>query len=112
MSSFNTTADVSSSERTVVGMHFVCRDDRNVMDDGNGVFVTGSWKVSPRHAETVEYVALHTSRSDPSYRQGRVVAYYRHPREQDRFVLVASADDQPRDWQGDGTGEKGYLWRG
>jgi len=95
-----------------VAMHFACRDDTGVMDDGDGVFRTGSWKVKPEHAETVEYVSLHSSRSLPSYRQGRVLASYESPFEPGRFVLVAFADDQPREWQGHGTGEKGYVWRG
>lgn len=102
--------EVANSERTVIGMHFVCRDDIGVLDDGDGVFRTGSWKIDPRHAETVEYVALHSSRSEQSYRQGHVLTCYESPFEPGRFVLVVLADDEPREWQGHGTGEKGYSW--
>ena len=91
-------------------MHFVCRDDNGVVDDGNGIFRTGSWKVDPRHAETAEYVALHSSRSDPSYRQGHVLGHYQDPFQPDRYVFVAWADDEAQEWHGGGTGEKGYLW--
>jgi hypothetical protein len=52
----------------VVGMHFVCRNDLNVTDYGDGTFDTGFWKVSRAHCSMVEYVALHESRSTPSYR--------------------------------------------
>jgi|GEM_PF-5114291 len=27
----------------VIGLHFVCREDRNVVDRGNGTFDTGFW---------------------------------------------------------------------
>lgn len=95
----------------VVGMHFVCREGDGVADDGKGVFLTGSWKVDPKHLETVEYVALHSSRAEPSHRQGRVLAWFEDPREAGRFVIVAFTEGAPREWQGHGTGEKGYVWR-
>jgi hypothetical protein len=42
----------------VVGMHFVCRDNMNVVDHGDGTFDNGVWKVARSPCPTVEYVAL------------------------------------------------------
>lgn len=110
MKNLQSTPETPSSTRKVIGMHFVCRDNIGVLDDGNGIFRTGSWKIDPRHAETVKYVALHSSRSEPSYRQGHVLGCYENPFEPGRFVLIVHADNQSREWRGRGTGEKGYLW--
>ena len=57
---------------SVIGMHFVCKDELNVLDHGDGTFDTGFWKVALTHCASVEYVALHQSRDRPSYRQGEV----------------------------------------
>lgn len=93
-------------------MHFVCRDDMNVVDHGDGTFDTGSWKVSRTHCDTVEYVALHESRSRPSYRQGRVLRWRTITYEgRLRVIFTVRADVERRLWVGGGSGEKGYAWR-
>lgn len=42
----------------VISMHFVCRDDLNVTDFGNGTFETGVWAVSAQAAQNTRRVAL------------------------------------------------------
>lgn len=96
----------------VIGMHFVCKGDRNVVDHGDGTFDTGFWKVAQSHCDGVEYVALHESRDRRSYRQGRVIAwrsvdYEGHP----RVIFTVRADATSRAWVGGGSGEKGYARR-
>ena len=96
---------------TVTGMHFVCRDDANVTEHGDGTFDSGFWKVAKKHAETTEYIALHEAKHQASYRQGRVlrwftVTYQGH----DRVVFVVRQEVPARSWTGGGSGEKGYRW--
>lgn len=98
--------------KKVVGMHFVCRNDLNVTDHGDGTFDTGFWKVARIHCVDVEYVALHEAKSTPSYRQGqvinwRVVAMDGSP----RIVFTVRQEGLPRQWIGKGSGEKGFAWR-
>ena len=94
----------------VTGMHFVCRDDKNVVDHGDGTFDTGVWYVDRRHCRTVQYVALHESRQRLSYRQGQVIDWRTVDVEgQIRVIFTVRADDEPRAWQGGGSGEKGYA---
>ena len=96
----------------VLGLHFVCHDDRNVVDHGDGTFDTGFWYVSRRHAATAEYIALHDSRAERSYRQGAVVDWWTVPYAgKPRIVFRVRADEVARDWSGGGTGEKGYRWQ-
>ena len=98
--------------RKVVGMHFVCRDDLNVTDHGNGTFDTGFWAVSHKHCPGLEYVALHASKDSPSYRQGRVVAWRAVPYAgKERVIFTVESDNQRRDWVGGGSGERGYAYR-
>ncbi len=95
----------------VIGLHFVCRDDRNVIDHGDGTFDTGFWYVSQRHADTAEYLALHDSRAQRSYRQGRVLDWWTTPYEgKTRIVFRVREDGVRREWCGGGTGERGYRW--
>ncbi len=56
--------------KNVVGIHLICRLDLNVEDFSNGHFKSGYWKISERHARTAQYLALHESKSQQSYRQG------------------------------------------
>jgi len=96
----------------VIGMHFVCRDDLNVVDRGDGTFETGYWAVAHGHADTVEYVALHETKDQPSYRHGRVITWYPVDYEgRERVVFVVRQRGLPREWEGGGSGEKGYAWR-
>jgi hypothetical protein len=64
------------SGRFVTGFHFVCERDKGVTTNSDGTFWTGTWVVDQRHAERAPavnaYVALHATKSEPSYRQGVV----------------------------------------
>jgi hypothetical protein len=96
---------------TVRGLHFVCRNDLNVTDHGDGTFETGSWYVARQHAETAEYVALHESKAERSYRHGRILRWYTVLYEgKTRVVFVVCQEGPLREWVGDGAGEKGYAW--
>ena len=96
----------------VVGMHFVCRDDLNVTDHGDGTFDTGFWYVSRSHCPMVEYVALHQSKDRPSYRQGRVIRWRTTTYEgKARVIFTVREDGKPKRWVGRGSGERGYAWR-
>lgn len=93
----------------VIGMHFVCKSDRNVTDHGDGTFDTGFWYVARKHWDTVEYVALHESRDCLSYRQGRVVSWKATLYEgKTRVIFTVEAEGTRRAWVGGGSGEKGY----
>lgn len=97
--------------RRVVEMHFVCRDDLNVTDFGDGSFETGFWAVSSEAAFTVRTVALHQAKSCPSYRQGRVIGrrttLYQGKL---RTLFRVQMAGQPLAWGGGGSGEKGYVY--
>ena len=98
--------------KVVTGMHFVCKGDRNVTDHGDGTFDTGFWYVARKHCDSLEYVALHESRDQSSYRQGRVVSWRVTPYEgKARVVFTVMSDDARRKWAGRGSGEKGYAYR-
>ena len=95
----------------VIGMHFVCRDDLNITDHGDGTFETGFWAVALKHCETVAYVALHEAKDQLSYRHGRVIDWHTVEYEgRDRVVFVVQQEGPARAWVGKGSGEKGYAW--
>ncbi len=97
---------------SVKGIHFVCRDDLNVTDHGDGTFETGFWVVAGKHLDDVEYVALHETKDRLSYRQGRVISWHHVIYEgRERVVFVVNQEGAPRGWVGGGSGEKGYAWR-
>lgn len=97
---------------TVIGLHFVCRGGMNVRDLPDGTFETGVWVVADQHARTAEYVALHESKSERSYRQGRVLGFRAVDHEGRRRLVFRVAPDPKRlDWVGEGSGEKGYRYR-
>lgn len=100
----------SAGDSAVIGMHFVCRGDMNVVDHGDGTFDTGVWKVSTRHCDGVEYIALHESKERRSYRHGEVLSWRttRHEGQQ-RIIFTVRQSGPPRAWQGGGSGEKGYA---
>ena len=110
----------------VIGFHFVCENDRGVKVNPDGTFLTGTWVVDKRHAERAMklkgYVALHSTRASPSYRQGTIKAWRLVDREKqygDQPARIASGIEfivqptaEPYVWVGDGTGEKGYAHPG
>lgn len=102
----------ASGSRQVLGMHFVCRGDLNVVDHGDGTFDTGVWKVSQAHAATVQRVALHPSKDHRSVRHGRVLDWWTVQHEgAERVVFRVRQEGPPVVWEGGGSGEKGYAWR-
>ena len=94
-----------------IGMHFVCKDDLNVVDHGNGTFDTGIRKGALEHCRSVEYIALHQSKDRVSYRQGEVLSWRTTSYNgATRVIFTVRRDRSPRTWQGGGSGEKGYRW--
>jgi hypothetical protein len=114
-----TSAPKSSDLDVVTGYHFVCQSDRGVELNTDGTFWSGSWVVAEENVRTSlkygAYVALHNSKSEPSYRQGDLVDYRKGSR-----GMVAKSEDGiefrvrptpiPYTWVGAGAGEKGYAW--
>jgi hypothetical protein len=109
----------NSMDEVVTGFHFVCTNNRGVVDNGDGSFWSGSWVVAEnRVQECIEYegyLALHENKNEGSYRQGRVVSYRRAPRDMierdnEGIEFLVIEDGLHKDWVGSGSGEKGYLW--
>jgi hypothetical protein len=95
----------------VVGLHFVCRGALNIRDLPDGTFESGVWVVADQHARTAEYVALHESRSMPSYRQGRILGYRLVVHEgRTRLIFHVQPGPKTLPWVGEGSGEKGYCY--
>jgi hypothetical protein len=103
----------------VAGYHFICERARGVEHLKDGIFWSGSWVVSEANAklslEYGAYLSLHERKSDQSYLQGEVIDIRVAPRsmvdkENTGIEFKVRATDQPYDWIGTGTGEKGYLW--
>lgn len=93
--------------RRVVGIHLVCRGGTNLEELGDGCFKSGYWKIAEQSASTAEYLALHENKNTPSYKQGIIKSYERY---EDRLIFYVKETETPKEWVGDGTGEKGYLW--
>ena len=91
----------------------------------DGTIWSGTWVVAVANAKDGEkygsLVALHATRTDPSYLQGTIKAWLKKPRERKYaegqevrtkfgidFLFEPSSNPLP--WQGDATGEKGYAW--
>ncbi len=104
-----------SNRRPVLGFHFVCAKDKDVVLDGKH-FRTGIWAVAEKHVivgiRLGAYVALHEARSKPSYRQGKIVGFEKKARPTKKIPngieFLVEPFDQPLEWVGDGTGEKGF----
>ena len=83
-----------------------------------GRFRTGIWVVGEKRAiaaiEIGAYVALHESKAKASYCQGTIVGYEVKPRPGKKIPygieFLAQPSDEPRDWHGDGAGERGYNY--
>lgn len=114
------------SDRDVVhGFHFVCSNEQGVTRNIDGTVWTGTWVVDKIHAERATkigaYVALHASRSDPSYLQG-IVRDWRPRKRAPQYAddrparipfgveFLIELINEPKQWQGDATGEKGYWY--
>jgi hypothetical protein len=109
----------------VHGFHFVCPDEKGITRNPDGTVWTGTWVVDKIHAERAikvgGYVALHVTKSEPSYLQGVVRHWRTHKREpayaegqlvktQFGVDFLIELTDQPVQWHGDGSGEKGYFY--
>ncbi len=94
----------------VVGIHLVCRKDLSVKDLANRYFKSGNWKIAESTASTAQYIALHESKNQPSYRQGMIESWERSEERPDRIIFFVKATDEPKEWMGNGAGEKGYFW--
>jgi hypothetical protein len=115
----------SKPDEYVIGYHFVCPRERGVTLNGDGTAWTGTWVVDRALAERSAlhgaYAALHTAKSESSYLQGKIKDWRRAKRDREYadgrpakipygvdFLLELT--EQHHDWQGDSTGERGYLW--
>lgn len=103
----------------VVGFHFVCGRDLGVTQIGHGQFWSGSWVVAEDRVEASMaaggYIALHESKAEPSYRQGKIVGFRKAARDMvakrnEGIEFLVEATESPLTWVGDGAGEKGYNW--
>jgi len=111
--------DNHSGNSYVSEYHFVCAKDRGVASDTAGRFWSGSWVVAETNVQrSIEYgahLALHETKAEPSYRQGRIVEYRRAPRdmidkENDGIEFLVEETAEQLKWSGAGAGEKGYKW--
>jgi hypothetical protein len=99
--------------------HFVCAKDRGVLAAGPGRFWSGAWIVDEANVKkSIEFgahLALHETKAEPSYRQGKVIDYRRGARDMidkdnEGIEFLVEETDQSFKWQGGGSGEKGYKW--
>lgn len=98
-------------------VHLVCPTELHVRSVGAGRYSTGIWVVSKRVADEAEFIALHRARGEPSYLQGRKLAWKTEPRdgqsvhrEGRRFEFECAGP--PVRWpEKSGTGEKAYTYR-
>lgn len=97
----------------VTGYHFVCEKDHGVIDLGDGRFWSGSWDVADANVDDSlsvgAYLALHETRAQPSYRQGKVVGF-RKAQQDDSVEFLVESQPKARAWVGAGAGDKGYKW--
>lgn len=93
-------------------MHFVCRNSLNIEWNSDGTFSTKYWKVSQKNAQSVKSVFLHESKSDASYLQGEVIGFRKvqYLGVVNRFEFIIRPNDLQMEWEGNGTGEKGYAY--
>jgi hypothetical protein len=114
----------SRKGQCVVGFHFVCANDKGVMQNPDGTFWSGTWVVNRAHVdraiEVKGYFALHSSKSELSYRQGVIKAWRKAERERQYgeqptkvevgIDFLIEPTSEPYQWIGTGSGEKGYNW--
>jgi hypothetical protein len=111
----------------VTGYHFVCARDRGVSPAEPGRFWSGSWVVAESNVRKSlkydSYLALHETKADVSYRQGKILNYRRSPRDmlptdapgagsrrEEGIEFLVQETNEPYAWVGTGAGEKGYRW--
>lgn len=96
--------------KNVIRIHLVCRNSLNVEDSGDGYFDSGHWKIAERRANTAQYLALHKSKVQQSYKQGVIEGWEPSQERPGRITFRVKTTDTPYEWVGGGTGEKGYYW--
>jgi hypothetical protein len=116
-----------SGTDVVTGYHFVCARDRGVSPAEPGRFWSGSWVVAEANVRNSlkydAYLALHESKTTPSYRQGKILEYRRSARDmlpadapgaglrrEEGIEFLVQETIEPYAWVGGGAGEKGYRW--
>jgi len=100
----------------VVGFHFVCQNDYEVVPAEGGRFWSGVWAVDQSHCDPAMamrgYVALHESKREESYRQGYIKGWELQERSKGSTPIGVSFLLEPFDkrlpWYGQAAGEKGY----
>jgi hypothetical protein len=113
-------AQEEHSENSFVSeYHFVCAKDRGVIGSGPGRFWSGAWVVAEanvkRSIECGAYLALHETKAEVSYRQGKILDYRIGTRDmidkQNHGIeFLIEETGIPLEWSGGGSGEKGYKW--
>lgn len=107
----------SRANMVVSGFHFVCERDHGVIDLGDGRFWSGSWVIPEANVDQSlsagAYLALHVSKTQPSYRQGKIVGYRKASDDSenpDAVEFLVNAAPKSRAWVGAGSGENGLKW--
>jgi hypothetical protein len=99
----------------VTEFHFICQNDRGVKVNSDGTFWSTSWVVAEEVLQkSMKYgakLALHSSKAEPSYRQGTIRDYQRIDdfAEGDvkfRIDFLVVSDETPLAWAGSDAGEK------
>ncbi len=112
--------DEHSENSFVSEYHFVCAKDRGVIGAGPGKFWSGAWVVAEANVKkSIEYgayLALHETKAETSYRQGRILDYRRGARDMvdkqnEGIEFLIEETNHPLEWHGGGSGEKGYKWK-
>jgi hypothetical protein len=112
-------AAASSPSRTnmvVSGYHFVGEKDFGVVDLGDGRFWTGPWVVADANVDQSlsagAYLALHEAKTQPSFRQGKIIGYRRASDSEstEAVEFLVEAAPKSRAWVGAGSGDTGYKW--
>lgn len=102
---------------TVLEFHFVCSNDQGVTINVDDTFWTTAWLVSEdvvrRSMSHHPRVALHETRKEMSYRQGRVIEYRRNDivaggAAKRRIDFLVQPENAPMKWAGGGTGDKSF----
>lgn len=113
-----------SADAVPLGFHFKCVRGQGTFRNDRGLW-TGTWVVKRELAEKAaragSYVALHETKAEPSYLQGKIIDCQVSKRERQYaegqvaktpfgIDFLIEPTHQPYDWVGDGAGERGYAW--
>lgn len=115
-----TTKSPRTKANPVIGFHYVCEPDHGVVRLAGGRFWSGVWVVDEAHCDAAikaqGYLALHSSKSEPSHRQGTIVDWKTEGRPIGKtevgVTFLVEPFEEPMPWFGTGSGEKGYRRAG